>query len=284
MTPRAGRRRQRPGLAGRGTAAGSIAASTPGPACLAERFAEPVDRRPGTSRGPDRLARAIPLGLAGPLPRDELAAGPVGGRAPPLMLGAGRAGLMAAVTSWIAHRISGRIRRVRAPGRPDRRGRLPRARPRADRQRRGPGPRAVDQPHVRPAARDAGRRSASRSGRGLLAQLAAGLAHQLRNSLTGARMSVQLHAKRCAGRGGDRSLDVALRQLRMTEEQVKGLLSLGRVEERPAAPCDLGRLVGDVAVLVDPACQHARVDLAVGPRTMSRSTCWPTSRACAPRS
>ena len=44
----------------------------------------------------------------------------------------------------------------------------------------------------------------------LLAQLAAGLAHQLRNSLTGARMSVQLHAKRCPAAESDQSLNVAL--------------------------------------------------------------------------
>ena len=95
----------------------------------------------------------------------------------------------------------------------------------------------------------------------LLAQLAAGLAHQLRNSLTGARMSVQLHAKRFPPQDGDETLDVALRQLAMTEEQVKGLLSLGRVERQPHAPCELGRLLGDVALLVKPSCQHAKVHL-----------------------
>ena len=57
----------------------------------------------------------------------------------------------------------------------------------------------------------------------LLAQLAAGLAHQLRNSLTGARMSIQLHAKRFPPQGGDETLNVALRQLAITEEQVRGL-------------------------------------------------------------
>ena len=95
----------------------------------------------------------------------------------------------------------------------------------------------------------------------LLAQFAAGLAHQLRNSLTGARMSVQLHARRYPAAGGRPDLDVALRQLAMTEEQVKGLLSLGRVESRPPTVCDLRRLLADVAVLVQPACQHARVAL-----------------------
>ncbi len=47
----------------------------------------------------------------------------------------------------------------------------------------------------------------------------------------------------------------------MTEEQVKGLLSLGRVESRPPTVCDLRQLLADVAPLVQPACQHAGVAL-----------------------
>ena len=65
----------------------------------------------------------------------------------------------------------------------------------------------------------------------LLAQLGAGLAHQLRNSLTGAKLSVQLHAKRHPDAAADQTLSVALRQLALTEEQVRGLLSIGRVEQ-----------------------------------------------------
>ena len=118
----------------------------------------------------------------------------------------------------------------------------------------------------------------------LLAQFAAGLAHQLRNSLTGARLSVQLHARRFPPRAGDETLDVALRQLAMTEEQVKGLLSLGRVERQPHAPCDLGRLLGDVALLVDPSCQHAGVDLRRHVTGTGRSASWPTRRASGPPS
>ncbi|HXY37918.1 MAG TPA: histidine kinase dimerization/phospho-acceptor domain-containing protein, partial [Planctomycetaceae bacterium] len=66
----------------------------------------------------------------------------------------------------------------------------------------------------------------------LLAQLAGGLAHQLRNAVTGARMAVQLHQRRCL-RSTDESLDVALRQLALTEEQIRGLLSLGKPDQQP---------------------------------------------------
>jgi signal transduction histidine kinase len=95
----------------------------------------------------------------------------------------------------------------------------------------------------------------------VLAQLGAGLAHQLRNSLTGARLSVQLHAKRHPALADDETLTVALRQLALTEEHVKGLLSSGRLEREPAEFCELRQLLSEVASLVGPACQHASVSL-----------------------
>jgi HAMP domain-containing protein len=65
----------------------------------------------------------------------------------------------------------------------------------------------------------------------LLAQLAGGLAHQLRNSVTGARMALQLHQRRCTAGPDDKSIAVALRQLSLTEMQLRGVLSLGRGEQ-----------------------------------------------------
>jgi signal transduction histidine kinase len=179
--------------------------------------------------------------------------------APPLAVGLGTLALMVAVSGWIAHRISGRIRRMRqqvariAAG---------------DFEEIDPGPRrdevqdlarSINEMSARLRTMQQAIRQSERTR--LLAQLAAGLAHQLRNSLTGARMSVQLHARRSPSRGGDEALEVALRQLAMTEEQVKGLLSLGRVERPPRAPCELGRLLDDVAVLVGPSYRHAKVGL-----------------------
>ena len=178
---------------------------------------------------------------------------------PALLLGVGSLGAMVLVTSWIAHRISARIRRV---------------------QQHVAGIAAGDFRELEPGGRrdevaeltvsinqmcsqlKGMRQTIQQSERArLLAQLAAGLAHQLRNSLTGARMSVQLHARRYPAPAGDETLAVALRQLALTEEQVKGLLSAGRIERSPPEPCDLRQLLAEVARLVDPACQHAKVVL-----------------------
>ena len=164
---------------------------------------------------------------------------------PALLLGVGSLGVMVLVTSWIAHRISSRIRRVQqqvariAAG---------------DFRELDPGGRRDEVADLtvsinRMCSQLKGmRQTIQQSERaGLLAQLAAGLAHQLRNSLTGARMSVQLHAKRHPAQAGDETLAVALRQLALTEEQVKGLLSAGRVERSPPEVCDLRSSWRDVA-------------------------------------
>jgi signal transduction histidine kinase len=179
--------------------------------------------------------------------------------APPLAVGLGTLVLMATVTSWIAQRISVRIQRLQEQV----------ARIAAGDFEPFDGRYAGDE--VQGLAESINLMSAQLKGMQetirqsertrLLAQFAAGLAHQLRNSLTGARMSIQLHVKRFPPRAGDETLNVALRQLAITEEQVKGLLSLGRSERAPRAPCELGRLLGDVSLLVHPSCQHSKVHL-----------------------
>jgi signal transduction histidine kinase len=178
---------------------------------------------------------------------------------PPFLLGLGSLAVMVLLTSWIAHRISGRIRQVQQHVARIAAGDLE----------------GFDPGHPCDEVQDLGasinlmcnrlkqqQQTIRQSERArLLAQLAAGLAHQLRNSLTGARMSVQLHTKRFPPQSGDQTLDVALRQLAMTEEQVKGLLSLGRVGRQPRTLCTVDRLLEEVAFLVDPSCQHAQVQL-----------------------
>ena len=180
---------------------------------------------------------------------------------PPLMLGAGSLGLMVLATGWVAHRIAGRIRRVQGQVARIVEGDFREEEETGEQDEVAALSRSINHLCVRLREMQRTIRETERSS--LLAQLAAGLAHQLRNALTGARMSVQLHARRNPTTAGDQSLSIALRQLAMTEEQVKGLLSLGKVERRPAEPCDLAQVLADVGFLVDPACQHARVSLSV---------------------
>ena len=184
---------------------------------------------------------------------------------PPLVVGVGALGLTAAAAAWTAHRLSARIgslqRQVAAIAAGDFR-ELDLGRRRDEVQDLM---RSVNRMSTQLRRMQEEIRRTERAG--VLAQLAAGLAHQLRNAVTGARMAVQLHRRRRPPEGEDRSLDVALRQLTLMEEQVKGLLSLGRREGRPPAPCEAGRLVEEVAELVGPACEHTRVDLRRGPPT-----------------
>src|SRR5205085_8961788 len=93
----------------------------------------------------------------------------------------------------------------------------------------------------------------------LLSQLAGGLAHQLRNAIAGARLAVQLHQRRCPSVSADDSLEVALRQLSLTESQIRGLLSLGRPERREKTCCELSRLAAEIETLVAPSCEHVGI-------------------------
>ena len=96
----------------------------------------------------------------------------------------------------------------------------------------------------------------------LLAQLAGGLAHQLRNAVTGARLAIQLHERRC-DLADDETLSVALRQLALTEQQIRSLLSLGRKEPREAEAARVEELITELDQLVTPHAQHAHVELRV---------------------
>ena len=100
----------------------------------------------------------------------------------------------------------------------------------------------------------------------LLGQLAAGFAHELRNAVTGARLAIDLHRRRCpAGEGSsppDDSLTVAARQLDILEEEVRGLLALAKApahQKQPPEPVSIDRLLAEVRDLTAPRCDHAGV-------------------------
>lgn len=105
----------------------------------------------------------------------------------------------------------------------------------------------------------------------LLGQLAAGFAHELRNAVTGAKLAIGLHRRRCRGAADrdrpDDSLDVAARQLDVLEEEVRGLLALGRPDESPPVRVEIADLFGEVRDLTAPRCDHAGVRLECGPAT-----------------
>lgn len=93
----------------------------------------------------------------------------------------------------------------------------------------------------------------------LLGQLAGGLAHQLRNSLTGARLAVQLHRSETPGDAP--ALEVALRELTLLETHVKRLLDLGKTQETLRQPCDLTERITQAVELLQPRCHHAKIQL-----------------------
>ncbi|RMG40357.1 MAG: sensor histidine kinase [Planctomycetota bacterium] len=93
----------------------------------------------------------------------------------------------------------------------------------------------------------------------LLHQWAGGLAHQLRNAITGARLALQVHQRRCDS--GDRGLAVALQQMRLMEQQVRGLLALARHERPPERPGTVGEVVREVVESVRLHCEHTGVAL-----------------------
>jgi signal transduction histidine kinase len=104
----------------------------------------------------------------------------------------------------------------------------------------------------------------------LLGQVSGGLAHQLRNGVTGARLALQLHALECrASSPEDDGLAVALRQLTLLEVHLKRFLDLGRSSAMQRQPCSLTALVSETVTLLRPQCRHARTELRWEPPATS---------------
>lgn len=196
---------------------------------------------------------------------------------PPLLVGAGTVIVMAGISAWLAGRISRRINGVRSLLEEIADGRFPDASVGAETAER------VDE--IDDLIASAGSLSAQlrelqhtiqhTERVRLLAQLAGGLAHQLRNAVTGARMAVQLHQKQCpmssnvaaddveAGAESDDTLSVALHQLTLTEEQIRGLLSLSRQEVEPVRSAKLSESILEIERLIAVQCEHFHVTLKV---------------------
>lgn len=96
-------------------------------------------------------------------------------------------------------------------------------------------------------------------GQKLLHQVAGGLAHQLRNSLTGARMAVELHQRNC--KTDDDSLGVALAQLEQTESHVRRMLLVASGKQEDDRPQTVDECFTDIRGTVDGTAKHLRVQL-----------------------
>lgn len=93
-----------------------------------------------------------------------------------------------------------------------------------------------------------------------LDQLGGGMAHQLRNAVTGCRMAIDLHLRSCL-QSNDESLAMALQQLELMEEYVRRFLALGRRSDEPPQPLDLTQVVARILPLVQPRLRHLGVML-----------------------
>lgn len=179
---------------------------------------------------------------------------------PPIVVGLGALATTVLVVPWLAHRLTHRVRLLQRQVADIAAGDF----------------RAISAPGPRDEIRDlvASVNDMARQLRGmratiqqaererLLGQLAGGLAHQLRNAATGARLAMQLHQRRHA-RPDDESIQIALRQLSLMEEQLKGLLSLGHKERQAPTWIETRALLEEIALLVGPAAEHAHVRLSL---------------------
>ena len=198
---------------------------------------------------PDRVVVLFPRDRLRALKRDAM----IG----PLLTGSWILALTVLATTWILHRFGRRLQRIERQA----------ARIAGGDFAPLPLPRRDDE--IRDLARSINQmadglqnltgtiREAERSR--LITQVVAGLAHQLRNAMTGVRMAIQVHQRRCRNEA-DSSLDVALGQLSLTEQQIRGLLGLSRGENRSVAPGAAATLLDEIATMIGPVCEHRRIE------------------------
>jgi signal transduction histidine kinase len=97
-----------------------------------------------------------------------------------------------------------------------------------------------------------------------LNQLGGGMAHQLRNSVTGCRMAVDLHRLVCRQPEGE-ELSIAIQQLVEMEGYLQRFLALGKEQDAPKSCVDLSELMTSLLPLVELRCRHLKVELVWQP-------------------
>lgn len=94
-----------------------------------------------------------------------------------------------------------------------------------------------------------------------LGQIGGGIAHQLRNSVTGCRMALQLHRQALDETGDDESLQVALNQLDLMEKFIQRFFSYRAFTQEAPHDVSLAEVVETVLPLVKANAAHAGVDI-----------------------
>lgn len=93
----------------------------------------------------------------------------------------------------------------------------------------------------------------------VLGRLGGGLAHQLRNAVTGARIALDHHRRECPACLGEETLCVAARQLELMESHLQRFLTLGRPWSRRPEPLDLADVVVEALELLAHNLRHASI-------------------------
>lgn len=93
----------------------------------------------------------------------------------------------------------------------------------------------------------------------ILSQLASGLAHQLRNTLTGARMALELYQRRQLA--DEEEIGVALRELQQAEDYIKRILRVGKGEREAERPASVEACMQHVDASLKVMADHLGVEL-----------------------
>lgn len=95
----------------------------------------------------------------------------------------------------------------------------------------------------------------------LLHQIAGGLAHQLRNTLTGARLALELHARH-RSTGEDEEVIVALREIAQAEDYIRRLLLVGQGQQDRDRRAPVLECLTSVQSSLAPMAKHRRVEIS----------------------
>jgi len=90
----------------------------------------------------------------------------------------------------------------------------------------------------------------------LINQFASGMAHQLRNTLTGARLAIQIHQQDRTGESSE-DLEIAIEQLRVAEQSIQSLLQVRTgLEHSTSAPQSVELITSQLVSLVSSKAEH----------------------------